>query len=132
MNDAFLSIVAHRRRHDLLMVRARVKGHIERVFPKARVYRTPDRDYLFRACVPRPEVGKAVAKSLREIEYGNFKDSVADDHLHTAYAQVWGTMLRLQNRYEPAYRNPYQGSLALGLDADDGRIRFDYPYRSPR
>lgn len=96
LNDAFLSIVTAPQRSSCLLVRARVKGHIERVFPEARVLRTSNRDYLYRAFVPRTEVGRAISKALREIAYGNFKDSVEDPALHRAYGDFWHTMMRLQ------------------------------------
>ena len=54
LNDAALSIVAQRERPDCLLVRGRVAGDIEAVFPKAHVTVTPDADYRYRASVPDP------------------------------------------------------------------------------
>lgn len=109
LNDAFLSIVdekaaATRRTNpdqaldDVLLVRARIKGDIERVFgPDARVQRTPDRDYLYRAHIPREQVAHAMMAEVFQLDYGNFKDSVREDDRHSAYAAIWGIMYRLQN-----------------------------------
>ncbi len=96
LSDAFLSIVAHRDRPDDLLVRARVAGDIERVFPGFPVARTPKADYLFRAIVPRAVVGKALTDAAAGIGYDNFKNSVSDHARHTAYLDVWRALRRLQ------------------------------------
>lgn len=100
LNDAFLSIVDPGRQGprngDYLLVRARAKGDIQRVFPKAVVHKLPNRDYEFRAFVPRPVVAKAIAKQVAGIDYTNFKNSVAEDCRHTAYARAWGVMYGFQ------------------------------------
>lgn len=98
LSDAFLSIVkppgAAGRKN--LLVRARVKGDIERVFPGAEVTMTPDRDYRFRALVPLEQVAEALAQAARDIAYGNFKSSVKEHDRHVAYMGVWSEMHRLQ------------------------------------
>ncbi len=98
LNDAFFSIVrtsgtpeAH------LLVRARRPGDIERYWPEARVDRTPGRDYLFRATLPEETVTTVIASTVSGIDYGNFKDSVRDHHLHNAYFSVWQAMAALQD-----------------------------------
>lgn len=106
LKDAFLSVVvpsaADRRRFgneqtgDLLMVRARAQGDIDKVLPFATVHETPDRDYRFRAIVPRSRVAEAMALEVDRIDYGNFKNSVAEDDRHDAYAEVWQAMFRFQ------------------------------------
>jgi hypothetical protein len=96
LSDAFLSIVAIPGQPDMLKVRARRKGDIERIFPEAAVQRTPGRDYLYRAEMPRGAVSSAIAASLAAIEYDNFKNSVSDTRLHSAYASVWSSMSKLQ------------------------------------
>ena len=80
----------------MLKVRARRKGDIERVFPDATVQRTPGRDYLYRTEMPRSVVSSLIAARLESIDYDNFKNSVRDDRLHSAYASVWTTMSKLQ------------------------------------
>lgn len=95
-SDTFLSIVAIPDQPDLLKVRARRKGDIERVFPAANVQRTPGRDYLFRAELPRAVVSSTLAQQLANIDYDNFKNSVGDTRLHAAYTSVWTTMSKLQ------------------------------------
>lgn len=99
LSDSFLSIVAHDKRADLLMVRARFPGDIKRVFPKARVQRTRDRDYAYRAAVPRQVVQHALSAAAKAIAYPNFKNSVPADHhaRHAAYLDVWVAMARAQD-----------------------------------
>lgn len=96
LNNSFLSIVAHYDDPTKLLVRARVKGHIEAVFPNAKLYRRENSDYLYRADIAREEVMHAVSDRLFAIDYTNFKDSVTNGPLHRAYQDVWSTMGKLQ------------------------------------
>ena len=96
LNKAFLSVVQNRDDPDTLLVRARVAGHIQRVFPEAKVFTDSKADYLYRAFIGRKAVARAVAASIESIDYDNFKDSVDDDRLHVAYMNVWGVMEKLQ------------------------------------
>jgi len=122
-NNAFLSIVKpgprDPNRAGNLLVRARVRGHIEAVFPKAVVQEVPGRDYQFRAYLPTEQVGMAIAMNIEAIDYGNFKSSVKNPALHDAYACVWGVMAqeqeippyetapRKRRRFAVDPRNPY-------------------------
>jgi hypothetical protein len=97
LSDAFLSIVAHRDRPEDLLVRARVAGDIERVFPGFPVSQTTQADYLFRAIVPRAVVGQALTDVAAGIGYDNFKQSVPDDARHAAYFDVWLALRKMQD-----------------------------------
>lgn len=88
LNDAALSIVAWRFNRNWLLVRARVRGDIEAVFPLAKVKETPDADYAYRALIPRHRVGAVIAQRLEEIDYDNFKDSCPPAR-HRAYMGLW-------------------------------------------
>lgn len=100
MHDAMLSIVAHRQKPGVLMVRARERGDIRRVFPKARVWSTPKADYPYRAEVARVMVTAAITARLEAIDYDNFKNAVPPDPehdaRHVAYLRVWTVM-----KYQP-------------------------------
>ena len=96
MKEAFLSIVSKDCQPDELLVRARRKGDIERVFPDAAVERTPGNDYLYRARIKREDMQKALAVEVALIDYPNFKGSVRDNRLHSAYGRVWHAMADLQ------------------------------------
>lgn len=101
LNNAFLSVVAHRTRPEFLLIRARVKGDIERVFPKAEVSESAHNDYRFRAEVKRVEVGKVLGGVASGLKYDNFKHSVAEQDRHDAYVKAWEAMANLQRRRHP-------------------------------
>lgn len=131
LNDSFFSIVdeqaklgkaskgkvvQHKKRkandRDILVVRARRHGDIEKVFASLmkihgiglEVTRSEYNDYRFRARIPRRVVKEVMAAEVDRILYGNFKNSVESHELHEAYSSVWSVMLRLQ---EPAWRETY-------------------------
>ena len=96
ISDAFLSIVEPAEKDGTLLVRARRDGDIERVFAGAKVEKTPGRDYLFRALIPREQVASVIGQHVAGIGYQNFKSSVYDNRLHDAFAGFWSIMARLQ------------------------------------
>lgn len=91
-NNAFLSIVADRKDKNQLLVRARICGHIEAVFPDAKVTVSDQSDYRYRAFVPRAVVAKKLAETAFTINYDNFKDSIQDAAFHDTAMNVWTTM----------------------------------------
>lgn len=106
MSSAFLSIVIDKQSADgNLLVRARRRGDIGKVFPMAKVTQSPTTDYRYRASVPRQEVARAIGDEVSMISYSNFKDSVPkkEHERHAAYLRVWATMEAFQ---EPRRRNP--------------------------
>jgi hypothetical protein len=96
-SDCFLSIVSKDCGTTELLVRARRNGDIEKVFPSAKVTRNTGTDYLYRAVIPRDAVKQALAIMVDQIDYPNFKDSVEDRSLHSAYVGVWCAMAGLQH-----------------------------------
>lgn len=113
MNNAMLSIVAHRDRPAALLVRARLRGDIERVFPEAQVAETPGADYRFRAVLPAGTVARVLAGAVAAIRYDNFKASVAEPRRASAYHDVWYVMLEEQQGQarEEAWRASYHMAL---------------------
>lgn len=109
-NNAFLSVVDKAPDPDQLVVRARVEGHIEAVFPTAKVIRDASGDYLFRAFIDRADVADAMFKAVMNINYPNFKNSIKDDRYHDACSRVWGVMSGLQ----PV--RPYSGRPSRNYD----------------
>jgi hypothetical protein len=95
-NKAFLSVVAHRNKPGVLLVRARMEGDIESTFPGAQVSVTPDADYLYRAELPAEQVTAVIAEQINAIDYDNFKGSVICHERHDAYMRVWATMYQTQ------------------------------------
>ena len=97
-NSGFISIVADRDAASNLLVRGRREGDIETIFPRAKVTITPNADYLYRASVTRQTAANAVAMSVLDIQYNNFKNSVLDPDRHEYYLDVWTVMRRMQEK----------------------------------
>ena len=93
----FASIVEDLEAPGNLLVRGRVAGDLERLFPgHGRPQVTPDRDYRYRMSLPRELVAERLAElALDEIDYPNFKDACPDDR-HLPYLRVWTAMHELQ------------------------------------
>jgi hypothetical protein len=108
LNNAALSVVESNdslsymgcHRQDLLLVRARIEGDIERVFPEVVVWHTPNADYAYRVFMPRSDVAAAMVASVMKIDYDNFKNSIDYDERdrHDAYLDVWTVMRNYQQR----------------------------------
>ena len=96
MNDSMLSIVRHKHQPGTMLVRARLTGDIERVFPSAQVVEGAGTDYRFRAALPEAKVAEAISRRLLDIDYYNFKNSVHEPKRHNAYFKVWDAMYQLQ------------------------------------
>jgi hypothetical protein len=92
LNNSFLSIVEHRSSRKLLLVRARVKGDIERIFKSAEVTENGGTDYQYRALLPREVVQAAIMREISGIHYPNFKSSVLERFRHDAYMNVWTSL----------------------------------------
>ena len=96
LNDAWLSIVADREDKDFLLVRSRRRGDVARIFGVDE-FEDSKADYHFRAFVHRDHVAGVMAREVEGIDYPNFKNSVKDNELHSAYSNVWTIGFRLQN-----------------------------------
>ena len=100
-SNAFLSVVQHKQDPAILVVRARLPGHIEKMFPHANVVSLDGRDYQFRAELPREVVAARMQQYVMEMTATNFKDSVKERSYHDACYGVWSCMERIQPM--PAY-----------------------------
>jgi hypothetical protein len=98
MNNAFFSIVENENNKSELLVRARVKGDIERVFKDVQSFQDENADYKYRAFVDRTKVTLKIAEQVAVINYGNFKNSIPSNDIdrHRAYIKVWGAMHEIQ------------------------------------
>ena len=95
-NNAFLSIVENRDNELELLVRARIKGDIEKIFPEAHVFEDDSADYQYRAFISKAKVAARMMLKLTEINYDNFKNSVKEIERKTAYSNVWIELRKLQ------------------------------------
>lgn len=102
---SFVSIVAHRAKPGVLLVRARLKGDIQRLFPNAKVSRTPSADYLFRAELPRQAVADRLFDLAMDLDYDNVKGAIPLGHEHNArhdaMSSTWSAMMRAQRSQSP-------------------------------
>ncbi len=91
-----MSIVSKDCKPDELLVRARVAGQIEAVFPDAVVRKTHGTDYLYRAAIKRVDICAAMSNMVMNLDYDNFKGSIRDrSHEHAAHG-VWDVMAKTQ------------------------------------
>ena len=134
-NDAFLSIVQDGNDPTVLKVRARNKGDIQRVFGRGvKVTRSPMNDYLYRAFVPREQVAEVVKRSILDIDYTNFKDSIpsAMREYHDAALDVWTTMYRYQKDQAYPTRPPVKGKRFDSLSHFPDAWKSDYRWPEDR
>jgi len=107
-NEGWLSIVKHLDKPGYLLVRARRRVHIEKIFPDADIYENMKADYPYRADILKEDVQNTMVKRIERINYGNFKNSVQDTHFKHALSNVWWTM----NTYGLKYR---KGNLVVSI-----------------
>ena len=95
-NNAFLSIVENREKTIELLVRARVKGDIEKVFPEADVFEDNNADYKYRAFISKAIVAEKIMLKVTEINYDNFKNSVKEIERKKVYGNIWAELRKFQ------------------------------------
>jgi hypothetical protein len=92
-----LSIVKHRDRPGMLMVRAIARDDLAHYFPQAKIRVTPKGDYHYRVTLPAGDVAKVLARCIEGITYDKVKPSVAADRAD-AYFAVWSILMDAQER----------------------------------
>ena len=95
-NNAFLSIVENRDNKLELLVRARIKGDIEKIFPEADVFEDESADYRYRAFISKAKVAERMMLKMKEINYDNFKNSVKEIERKSVNNNVWIELRKLQ------------------------------------
>ena len=98
LNNAFFSIVKNRNKKNELLVRARIKGDIEKVFPEANTFEDENADYRYRAFIETSIVADKISNEIFKINYDNFKNTISKDDLNRtiAYGNVWKELYKLQ------------------------------------
>lgn len=140
LNDAWLSIVADRDDEEFLLVRSRRSGDIERVFG---IREDVDKaaDYHFRQFIHRDHVAGVMAREVQRIAYPNFKNSVKDDKLHTAFTKVWnvGYMMQVNNGLEGVRRRRAHSIIPSSdmndlwppLNCESCGVELDHAFHAP-
>ena len=98
LNNSFLSIVENRNNKEELLVRSRIKGDIEKVFPGSDVFEMENSDYKYRSFIKKTDVSSKLKIIVEDINYDNFKNSISPDQserLHS-YLNVWTELRKLQ------------------------------------
>ena len=102
-NFGFFSIV-QKKDDDILTVRARARSDLEtlkeRYIPTlGHILKGEGTDYQYRAMVSREDMAEAMKRIIMDIDYSNFKDSVAEKQGRKRarlYGEVWSCLLNLQ------------------------------------
>lgn len=122
-----------------LTVRARVKSDLEtlreRYLPNlGPISPNAGTDYKYRATAPRDSVAVAILEVTRDVDYSNFKSSVAKKQGHQrekAYHKVWDVLYELQDDEPspPAKKESKAVRLSYGgvLFNDQGRVLLREP-----
>jgi len=104
----FFSVTQSQDDHNVLMVRARRREHIDKlqhafkVLKGLKVVDWPNRDYRFRLFVDRADWKKVMVGLIDDTDFSNFKSEVklrngkSEDQYAHALSKVWGTMSKLQ------------------------------------
>jgi hypothetical protein len=95
----FISVVE--RAPNLLLIRGRVAGDVQRFAKAQYTITTPKGDYLFRAYVDRSAFIETMTSHIANLHYPSFKDSVVDRRRLKAYIDIWSTMAELQDELAP-------------------------------
>ena len=99
LNNSFLSIVENRNNKEELLVRSRIKGDIDKIFPESNVFELENSDYKYRSYIKKLEVSEKIKDIIQNINYDNFKNSISknEDKRHFSYINVWNEMRKLQS-----------------------------------
>lgn len=99
LNDGFISVVKDKLNFNELVVRARRKEILERLFPNREITELWNADYMYRTYCSKDEMTKIMAETIDNIEYSNFKDSVKDKELKDLYGKFWTLHFYYQHQY---------------------------------
>lgn len=109
--DSFVSIVQVHGDRQHLLVRARLRRHLERFLPisfQDRIEEDRDgvKDYRFRARVSREELKLIMTDHIQDIDYTNFKDEAhrRDEELAEMYTDWWVGHYEMQENHHPRGR----------------------------
>lgn len=101
-NKGYVSVVEDFDNREVLLVRARKLDHLVGfIGSDERVFLDESADYPYRVFVERGDFEEALVARAKEINYPNFKNSVADPVYHSLLSRVWQIMsvLGMGSRY---------------------------------
>jgi hypothetical protein len=107
--QGFASVVAHREKEDVLLVRSRAEGDLlafcrlageEGIegFDASGIWEDPSADYRWRMEVDRKAVAELARAMVDRVDYDNFKSRVGagDPERASIYARVWEALYEIQ------------------------------------
>ena len=106
----FVSIVRHRTKPDMMLVRSRGRAHLEnftRGYSCVKVIHTPGADYEYRVLMGETAVKRMLANAVDDADYDNFKNCVdhGDDRVYAALLhRVWSLV---QSVLETRKKSPF-------------------------
>ena len=92
-----LKFVDEEKTSDDYLVRSRIKGDIEKVFPDSDVFEMENSDYKYRSYKKKTDVSSKLKNIVEDINYDNFKNSISSDQSerHNSYLNVWTELRKL-------------------------------------
>lgn len=112
LNDAMVSIVRDYRNLDLLLVRSRIEGDVQRAIPGAEVIEHSRPDWKYTTTVSRSELKDALANAVDRLNYFDYEASLDGNTRHRAMVAVFGA---LSDAY-PDYQHGAPFSQSEGLE----------------
>jgi hypothetical protein len=96
--QGFVSIKQHKDDFGKLLIRARVNGDLEKIFPGCKVSKNTGTDYKYRTTVNRAAATSVIANAVFDINYTEgFKTSVDDHHRRSPfYLRIWEMLVDMQ------------------------------------
>ena len=76
-----LFYLENRNNKEELLVRSRIKGDIEKVFPDSDVFEMENSDYKYRSFIKKTDVSSKLNNVSKDINYDNFKNSISYDQI---------------------------------------------------
>lgn len=87
--DSSVSISQHKDAPGSLMVRARDRESLGRLFPGAELVETPDADYRWRVTLSKEQVSAVIAERVTAIDYADDVKNLVDHTRRDLYRDLW-------------------------------------------
>lgn len=102
-DTGFISAVVHHGDSNVIIVRARESESLDGIaaLTDTSLLSTPDRDYPWRAHVPRELFQRWLTAAAADMQYGNFKNRIHEtrgEEFYAALSQVWEVMHDIEER----------------------------------
>lgn len=124
-SNGFISAVRHREQPDSLMIRARDQDHLKALFPGEAISQTENADYRYRITISQGAFSQFMLSQIENLQYDNFKNSIADHQYHDACSRVWGVMHSTQ---EGSYYPVDYGGVMTQEESWKGLQFLEYPW----